>query len=317
MLPAAHQARPMLPSWALFGVGTVLVAGTGVGALPEVLGRLLAPVALVLLFHVSPGRALLATASGVLLLLLLAGDLILVGRTALPVGASGLLLGRGFARRLPPRRVIAEGVLPFVLVSLPFFFHPSVEEARAAEVEKTVATSMNVYRGLGEDEATLAGMEGMVRSAAQAAATVAPATEVLLLLAITLLVYRLSSRLLRRYGVTVNEIAPFRWWRAPFILVWFFAAGLALLLWAGVPLADVGGNVVVFCAGVYLVQGTAVLAWQCKRRRIPAAAQWILFAAMVLLVFPLFLVLTTGTGLFDTWFDFRKLGEAPENGSAS
>jgi len=207
-------------------------------------------------------------------------------------------------------------VLPFLLASLSLLFLPSIEEVRAEEIERTVATSMNVYRGLGEDEATLVGMEKMIRSAAEAAATVAPATEALLLMVITVLAYRISVRLLRRYGVTVTEISPFRRWRAPFALVWFFAAGLALLLWGGGWLGDVGANIAVFAAGVYLVQGTAVLAWQCKRRRVPAAAQWLLLATMVLLVFPIYLAMAMGAGLFDTWFDFRKLEQASADEAA-
>jgi uncharacterized protein YybS (DUF2232 family) len=116
--------------------------------------------------------------------------------------------------------------------------------------------------------------------------------------------------------VSAKKISAFRRWRAPFTVVWFLAGGLALLLWARGPLGDMGANVALFCAGVYLVQGTAVLAWQCKRRRLPAAVQWMMFAAMVLLVFPVYLALAAGTGLFDSWFDFRRLEEAPGDRTA-
>lgn len=306
-MTGSDVTRPLPPVWVLFGAGSVLVAGAGIGTLPEIVARLFGPPVLVLLYRIHPLRAVYAAGTGLLILLVVAKSIAPVFTVALPIGLCGLILARGIFRGFSPLRVIAEATLPFLVVSLPFFFQPLAQEARALEVERAVGTSLDLYRSLGEDDATLRVMEETMREMAGAVVMVEPATQMLILSGVTVLLYGLTTIVLGRYGITVRRVAPFRAWRVPFGLVWIFAAGLAGVLSGVSPWREIGANLLLFMTVVYLVQGFGVLAWQFKKRRIPFLIQLVFLAVAVFLVFPVFAILTIGTGLIDVWVDIRRL----------
>jgi uncharacterized protein YybS (DUF2232 family) len=159
-------------------------------------------------------------------------------------------------------------------------------------------------------------MEGMAREAAGIAVLLAPAMEFLVLLAASAAAYALSAGLLRRFGAAPRPISGFWTWRSPFSLVWVFAAGLAGVLLGGAPLRGIGANLLFFASMLYLGQGAAVLFVQFRRKRVPAAFQLLFLAVALLFAMPVFVLLTVGAGLFDTWFDFRRLDRpAPEAGA--
>jgi len=310
------NVRPMPPSWALFGAGSALIAGSGAGILPGVAGALLGPVTLVLLHRLDPARALWAAAAGIVLLIVVAREVGGAAVTALPVGACGLLLARGFRKRLPPGRAVAIASIPYLVLGILAFARTAAPEERAREAEETVRSMLALYDSLGMDDATLATMGEAAREAARLAMTVAPAGDFLIFLAMTALAYGLSAAALRRYGVEARPLPPMRLFRAPFGVVWVFAAGLAAVLLAAPPLRDAGANLLLGAGVIYLVQGLAVLRWHFRKRGLPRPVQLLFFAVAVLLVLPFFLFLTVGTGLFDTWFDFRRLEKAPDKTAA-
>ncbi|MBN1827325.1 MAG: DUF2232 domain-containing protein [Candidatus Eisenbacteria bacterium] len=299
--------RPLPGSWILFGAGAVLVAGSGIGAFPELLGRLAGPPVLVLLYRIRPTRAVWAIGAGLLILLALTRDPAPLLRIALPLGLSALLLARGILRGGKPVRVVFEATLPFLLASLPFFLHPETRAEREAEAERNVVRTIELYRELGTEEAVLKEWEGTVRRVGHAATAVEPAVGFLILAAFTTVLYRITTGLLARYGLETRRIAPFRYWRVPFGLVWVFAAGLAGVLIGGSPVGETGANLLCFSAAVFWIDGLAVLIWQFRSRRISVPIQVVFFTASALLVFPLFLIMTIGAGLIDAWVDFRHL----------
>ncbi|MEK6726165.1 MAG: DUF2232 domain-containing protein [Deltaproteobacteria bacterium] len=110
--------------------------------------------------------------------------------------------------------------------------------------------------------------------------------------------------LLKKNGVEEYQIEPANW-RSPEPLVWLLIAGGALLLikneWAWV----IGLNLLVVSGGIYLFQGMAIMAFYFKKLQTP-----LFFKALgyLLIVFQqIFTIMVIGFGLFDLWFDFRRL----------
>ncbi|MFH1680530.1 MAG: DUF2232 domain-containing protein [Candidatus Eisenbacteria bacterium] len=312
----SRRPRALPETWALLGAGSALVAGAGAGAFPEMLGRLLAPVVLALLFRADPVKAVLAASAGVVVLFLATRDAALAGRTAVPLGLSGLLLARGLLRGERPGRLIPIAAVPFLLAVLAFHFLPGAREARVAEAERAVASTLSLYRGIGEGAGGGEILEETVREVAELALLLAPATEFLVLLGMTAVACVLAAAALRRSGFPAPSLPRFREWRAPFGLVWLFAAGLAGVLAGRTPFREVGANLLLVGSWVYLLQGGAVLAWQLGKRKVPAVLQLLFVAAGVFLLLRVFLLLTVCTGLFDAWFDFRRLEHPPEEAEA-
>ncbi|MBM3321159.1 MAG: DUF2232 domain-containing protein [Candidatus Eisenbacteria bacterium] len=303
-------------TWALFGAGSALVAGAGAGAFPEMIGRLLVPLVLVFLFREDPLKAVIAASIGVAALFFLTRDGLLACRTALPVGLSGLLLARGLLRGERPGRLVPVAAAPFLLALLAFHFLPGAREARMEEAERAAAATLSLYRGIEKEAPGGELLEETVREVAELAVLLAPATEFLVLLAIVAAAYAIASAALRRSGTPARPIPGFREWRAPFAIVWVFAGGLAGLLAGRTPFREAGANLLLFGSWIYLLQGGAVLAWQFGKRNVPVLVRVLFLAAAVFLVLPIFLLLTVCVGLFDTWFDFRKLEHPPSEAEA-
>lgn len=299
----------MPPSWVLFGAAAALVAGAGTGALLGVAGTLLAPPALALLYRTDPVRAVAAAGAGAALLLVASRGALGVGLAALPVGISGLLLARGIFRRERPLRVVAVASIPYLVLSVIEFFRIAVGPGRAEEAARAAETARRLYEGFGVDPGTIS----MLAEAAEFAVVLVPGWIYVVHLGITILVYGFSVSLIRRFGGEAEELSRLGAWRAPFGFVWVFAAGLAGTLTGRTPWMEAGANLLLLGSAVYLVQGLGVLTGQFRKRKVPYAAQILFFAVAVLLVFPFFLIMAVSTGLFDTWFDFRRLERAPED----
>lgn len=305
--------RPLPPAWTLFGAAALLVAVTGHVSFLELVGRLAGPLALVLLFRIDPMRAILAAAAGFLILAAVTRDPAWAARTALPVAVSGVILARAMAVALRPSLAVAEASIPFLLIAVVLVANPMQGGERAEEIDRLVQGSMAINQEMKGDVETLEMMERLTRQMVEAALVVTPAALYLYFLALTAVVYRMAGALLRRFGLAFRELAPFAEWRAPFPLVWLFAAGLAGALIGGAAVRNWAANALFVSCAVYFVQGLSVLAWQFRKRGISLVVRVLFYVAAVLLVFPFFMVATAGTGLFDTWFDFRRLDRDRES----
>lgn len=94
-------------------------------------------------------------------------------------------------------------------------------------------------------------------------------------------------------------------------LAWGFALGLALYLggttWFPSDVSTVGLNLLVVTGMAYAIRGTAVLwHWMGRSQVSPAIRVGLLMAAWIFFL-PFHGMVTGGLGLFDTWFDFRRL----------
>ncbi len=120
--------------------------------------------------------------------------------------------------------------------------------------------------------------------------------------------YWVSRAILVRLGYRARKITPFSQWRVPESMVWGFIGGalLLLLLHRYRPLLIAGMNLTYFFSLIYLIQGVAILFYLTRRWRFP----WYLKLVVLLflgLEFPFIFFMIITLGIFDTWFDFRKL----------
>ncbi len=127
-----------------------------------------------------------------------------------------------------------------------------------------------------------------------------------------LLCFLLSQLSLRRSGLPNAPIPPFREWQLPWYMAWGFLIGLAATVGYGFfdggqgrVALYVGLNLLVVFGSIYMVQGLAVAYWYFERFKLVGPIKAI-FTALAIFAQLLFLVLTW-VGLFDTWFNYRKL----------
>lgn len=119
------------------------------------------------------------------------------------------------------------------------------------------------------------------------------------------------KRYCTRFGVAFPAWGDWSRWKSPDYLVWgVIAAGFCLLIpvsWVRV----VATNVLLALGTVYLFHGLAVVAFHFVKWRFPAVARGILYAVIFLQQFATLGVMLAG--LFDVWFDFRRLDKKDSN----
>lgn len=118
----------------------------------------------------------------------------------------------------------------------------------------------------------------------------------------------LSARpLFRTANLPYPEFTPFDRWRAPEGLVWgIIVSGFSLFLPVeGIQFFAI--NVVIVILAIYLFHGLSIVQFFLRKYRTPS---WMRAGVYFLLVFQqIFLGLLALAGLFDQWFDFRKIQE--------
>ncbi len=113
------------------------------------------------------------------------------------------------------------------------------------------------------------------------------------------------KRLLLKKGITVQSIENLTHWKASEYLI-FAVLGLSVLIF--VPIAAlkfIGVNCLIVLMIVYFFQGIAVATFFFQKKSIPFILRF--FFYVLIGVQPLFMFLVIGFGLFDNWFNFRKL----------
>ena len=97
--------------------------------------------------------------------------------------------------------------------------------------------------------------------------------------------------------------------RMPFPLIYLLIAGLVMFL---IPMTKVvGGNVLIALTGLFLIQGVAILDFYWGRMfRESRVLSFILIFAILLNSYVLGLIVLMG--VFDMWFDFRKITKMEE-----
>lgn len=127
--------------------------------------------------------------------------------------------------------------------------------------------------------------------------------------------YIMANAVLVKLKVDLPEMIPFRFWRLPWWNIWGFtiAFGLALLGSRFLPqypiISNIGFNIIIFYAPIFVASGLTVASFYIhrfpkERRRL---YKIILIASFFLMMNGFIFVIGT-IGLFDTVFDYRRLG---------
>ncbi len=116
------------------------------------------------------------------------------------------------------------------------------------------------------------------------------------------------KKILLKKGIIVKTIENLNHWKAPDYLVFGLIATAVLIFFASGILKFVCVNLLIVLLFVYFFQGIAVVSFFFQKKRTPFAIRF--FFYLLIAIFPQFLFLVIGCGLFDTWINFRKLDTA-------
>ncbi|MGE5587357.1 MAG: YybS family protein [Clostridia bacterium] len=230
------------------------------------------------------------------------------------VGVIGITLAWCIRRRFAPLRTLLVTSVA-VAVSMAFILGLSawLGGFSPAELEETfrksLGSAMDFYRSLGMPEAQLQQVQTQMSQLIEVAKVILPASLVMAVVGVAGVNYLLARLVLGRLGYKMEEIPPFDRWRIPWPFGWGYVAALALSMLGqarGAPLVwKAGANLLSLFSTLFLVQGIALGWYLMNRYRLNTAVRILLGVFAVLN--PTVLQIVSWVGLFDAWFDFRKL----------
>lgn len=273
------------------------------------------PVALVYLRHGFRISLLTVIVSG-LTLGMFVGPLEAVVRVS-TFGLAGLALGFCFRRKLSPSVTVAAGAVAGLvstvigLVVSILFFKIGPKEM-LAEILQALDQSTEIYRRFGLlSETQIAEVKQQTDVARQMMGYLLPSLFGVSAISGSLVNFQVARMVLNRLGYGIEQLPKFETWRMPALAaIGVFAGGLTGLLkdnqsWSLVYSAGV--NIQFFMSVLFLVHGSAVGYWFMANRWNVSKPLRIVMLAMAFFN-PLFQQVLLWVGVFDSFFDYRKLG---------
>jgi uncharacterized protein YybS (DUF2232 family) len=166
--------------------------------------------------------------------------------------------------------------------------------------------ALEIYRDSG---ATPEQMEA-IRRTLDVAGTVLRRMGAGILVAGALLIAWVNLMVVRAVRPGGAEAQPLTEWRAPEWLVWVLIASGALMALTSGFWFWAGANAVLVLTVVYFFQGCAVLAFWLGKKNAPRPLRGLIYVLVAVEVF--LAVIVALAGLFDMWFNFRRLGREPQ-----
>lgn len=227
-------------------------------------------------------------------------------------GLLGLVLAELYRQKKDIGAVVFWGTVSLVVVGFGFLFviglsrHTGPLSLVLDYFRSNLHTSTQGYEQLGLSAESVAKMQNYSRVLNRIIERIYPALVVVGSAIVVWVNVLVSMRLLRARGLSGPEFSPLDRWQAPEKLIWGgIAAGFAFFLpWEGVSFWAV--NTLVVLAAVYGFQGLSILQFFLNKARISRPFR---MAAYVLILIQQYLLAAMAlVGLFDQWFDFRKIG---------
>lgn len=242
---------------------------------------------------------------------------LVIGNIVLPNAGGGLsflfhaavatAVGEALAKGFPEDWALGAGLIAALLVigGLLVAAGPmsgqGVVEMIHSQVDPEINRLVEFYREMGVQASALDQLASVLR----AVISLTPG----LIFAAALLVVWANGVASRIGRPPVADHPPLTHWRSPDVLVWVFIGAVTLLVIAEEWLFWLGANALIACGTIYLLQGIAVLAFWLQKRNVSRPLRAAIYTAVALM--EVFMILLAVAGLFDMWFDFRRLRHAP------
>jgi uncharacterized protein YybS (DUF2232 family) len=225
-------------------------------------------------------------------------------------GVMAMVMARALQQRYPVEKTLfAASLLPLLVsgsVMVGFLWSTPLDFGAVRRyLEAHLAEALHTYLKA-DDLAALPQLPLYLHDALDLVLRVLPALLVISSVAGALLNYVVVRALWRRLGGTPPLPATsISRWQAPDVCVWILIGGGILLFLPPALLRGVGLNALLLVAPLYLMQGIGIVVFYLNRGPAPILVRWLAYLFLVLQ--PLLLLGVAGFGLFDLWFDFRRL----------
>jgi len=220
----------------------------------------------------------------------------------------GLLLGLGMRRQWSPEKVIGSASLfVFAMGALGFWIAyggagGNFMEGLEKDLRETVTMMLQQYGAVSPEQKMI---EHSLQAVIPVLVRVLPGAGLSSALIVSWLNVLLTRRYCRAHNVPQPEWGEWSQWKTPEFLVWAVVASGAMVLLPIDTLSLLGLNGLIVLGTLYLFQGLSIVSFYFERWHFPRFLRAFVYALLLLQQF-----VTLGAilmGLFDVWFDFRRL----------
>ena len=223
----------------------------------------------------------------------------------------GFILGELLEFRLPIDKTVLYTcgvVLIGTIVSLFIYSGVSGKNLFAIlsqYVAHNLELSLVLYKSMGMSDENLRLIQGSLDKIQYVLVRIIPALTIASTLMVIWINILVSKALLKGRFRLHPDYEKLNQWQAPDFLVWaVIGCGLLMLFPAGAAKL-LGLNVLLIAMTIYFFQGMGIVSFFFEKKRVPRFIKIPLYSLIALQ--QLVLIAVIGIGLFDMWFDFRKL----------
>jgi uncharacterized protein YybS (DUF2232 family) len=224
----------------------------------------------------------------------------------------GAVMGYGLRNQWSTEKIIGFSSLLVIgmagLFALMAFMETRGEMVRLIEHDLREAISASLKQ-LGVSSSETTEMESNLVESVPLIVRIIPGVLVSCVIGISWLNLLISRRYCRAAALDYCISDRLALWKSPEFMVWFVIAGGLLAL---LPVGDLrlpGVNVLIVVGTLYFLQGLAIVAFYMERWKMPWFVKGFIYAVLFLQQFASLAIAILG--LFDVWFDFRKLVKKP------
>ena len=234
--------------------------------------------------------------------------------TALYFGSlliTGFVIGECIEKHLPVEKIVLYPfllVLGFWLAVILFYFGPSAQEIERLIPEYIARYQALTAQFLTELQGAYPDMTLDPKMLEQRVITVLTIAPGMFICSYIMMIYMnliIIKRILVKQGIVVSTIENLNLWKAPEFLVYGLIALSVLSFFASGVIKVVSINLIIILLLIYCFQGIAVVSFFFRKKKVPPIFRFILY--LLIAIMPQILLIVVGFGLFDNWFNFRKL----------
>ena len=231
-------------------------------------------------------------------------------------GLVGLAFGVCFQRKVDPMLTLAVGSAGVLLsLAVGFLITFLIFKIKPADMLRQLAEAtdeaVEIYRRFGMSDASINEVKKVWDTAVQLMRYLFPAVFVMSALTEGFLIYQVSRAVLNRIGYRIEPLPPFSRWRLPAPAALVFAGAVALtglkdrLPWEW--LYYLGFNLNFALMFLFTIHGMAVAYWFMENRW-NVSKPFRVFVLGMALFTPLLSQIALWLGVFDSLFNYRRLG---------
>jgi uncharacterized protein YybS (DUF2232 family) len=172
-------------------------------------------------------------------------------------------------------------------------------------VAQNLELSLALYQSLGMSDENLRLIQGSLDKIQYVLVRIIPALTIASTLLVIWINILVSKALLKGKYRLHPDYEKLNRWQAPDFLIWaVIGCGLLMLFPAGAAKL-LGINILLIAMTIYFFQGMGIVSFFFEKKKVPRFFKILLYSLIALQ--QLALIAVIGIGLFDMWFNFRKL----------